>query len=181
MNSKIEPGSITAGTGISGAGCLKKKNHLGKFNNIILATTIFICTLMGTSPAIAADTPPDIKESPNGEVAIIANLEVKFGSEEDFEKASQLSIKCTRLEPGNVDFAIYKIAGGTGSNYIMYEVWRNKAALQSHFVQPYTQALFGKFKQDLSAPPAMKFVVDLAPLPRPKHAKVDPKTSSDCL
>lgn len=173
MNTKSRVGSIA---GVIGRRKKRPANHTG----IILAATMSICALLGASGAYAADAAPDIKESPNGEVTVIATLDVKPGSEANFEKASQLSIKCTRLEPGNVSFTIHKVLGENSLSYVMYEIWRNKAALQSHFAQPYTQALFGEFKRDLSAPPAMKFIVDLAPRSRSKQAKTDPKSWTDC-
>ncbi|WP_165493145.1 putative quinol monooxygenase [Hylemonella gracilis] len=147
---------------------------------MILAATLSAGSLLGAGQAFAADAPPDIKESPNGEIAVVATLEVKSGSEADFEKISRMSIMCSRLEPGNVSFTIHKALDTSKPTYVMYEVWRTKAALQSHFFQPYTQALFGAFKQHLSAPPAMSFIAELTPAPRSKPAQTDPKVLAEC-
>lgn len=147
---------------------------------IFFATAISAGSLLVAGQAFAADAPPDIKESPNGEVTVVATLEVKPGSEADFEKVSRVSITCSRLEPGNVSFTIHKALDTGKPTYVMYEVWRSKAALQSHFFQPYTQALFGAFKQHLSALPAMNFIAELAPAPRSKPAPTDPKVLAEC-
>ncbi len=151
-----------------------------RFNNIFLTTLVSLCALLGASQATAANAPPDIKESPNGEITVVATLEVKPGSEAAFEKAALLSIQCTRLEPGNLGFAIHKVLDAGNPTYTMHEIWRNKAALQSHFVQPYTQALFGAFQQTLSAPPVMKFVAELSPATRAKPGNTDPKSLAAC-
>jgi quinol monooxygenase YgiN len=150
-----------------------------KFKSTVVSAFIVGVTL-STSAAYAADGAPDIKVSPNGEVAAIATIEVKPGSEGAFEKAALLSIKCSRLEPGNASFTIEKILDAGNTTYIMAEVWRNKAALQSHFYQPYTQALFGTFKQTAAAPPSIKFAAELTPAHRSAPVKTDPKKVADC-
>lgn len=151
-----------------------------RFKNLFFTSAIAINALLAAGSAAAAGAAPDIKVSPNGEVAVVATLQVKPGSEADFEKASRLSIQCTRMEPGNVSFTIQKALDSSTPTYVMYEVWRNKAALESHFVQPYTQALFGAFQQHLAAPPAMYFVAELAPANRLQPASTDPKALAEC-
>lgn len=130
-----------------------------------------------------ADVPNiDLKEGPNGEITVLANLEVKPGAEEDFEKAMRLSARCSRLEPGNVTFEIYKILDGNKATYSIHEVWRTKAFMVSHVGRPYAQAVFAAWGRDLAKPPTdgMKFAADLEPAHRSKPAKTDPKSVAEC-
>lgn len=150
------------------------------FKHAAIATVTTLATLLGPSLTMAADAPPEVKVSPNGEITVVATLDVKPGSEADFEKAARLSIKCTRLEPGSVTFSIHRALDRSTPTYVMYEVWRDLAALQSHFVQPYTQALFASFKLHLIAQPAMSFVAELTPASRPPLAVTNPKNLSEC-
>jgi len=148
-------------------------------NHSFLIASLAAGACLAAGQASAADA-PDVKVAPNGEVIAVANLEVRPDAEADFEKLSQISIKCARLEPGNVSFTITKVLGASTPTYVMYEVWRDKAALQNHFVQPYTQALFDSFNRVLSAPPSIKFVSELTPQSRTKPAKTDPKSLVEC-
>ncbi|KGH28504.1 putative quinol monooxygenase [Comamonas testosteroni] len=123
-----------------------------------------------------------LQPSPNGEVALVVNFEVKPGAEAEFEKVFHRSVTCSRLEPGNITFNVHKILG-TERNYVLYEVWRNEAAVNSHFARPYTVALFSMFDRNLARPLSeggLRFVRDLLPQARMAPANTDPTSVAEC-
>ncbi|WP_416414354.1 putative quinol monooxygenase [Pantoea sp. App145] len=123
----------------------------------------------------------NLQPSPNGEVAIVVNLEVKVGAEAEFEEVFQRSVTYSRLEPGNIIFNIHKVIG-TERSYVLYEVWRNEAAVHSHFAQPYTVDLFSMFDRNLVHPLSeggLNFVQDLHPQARMAPAKTIPDSDAE--
>lgn len=123
-----------------------------------------------------------LQPSPNGEVTLVVNFEVKPGAEEEFEKVFQRSVTCSRLEPGNITFNVHKILGSERS-YVLYEIWRNEAAVKSHFARPYTVALFSMFDRNLARPLSeggLRFVQDLQPQKRSAPAKTEPTSLAQC-
>ena len=119
---------------------------------------------------------------PNGEVALVVDMQVKPGAEAEFEEAFRRSVTCTRLEPGNIEFNVHKSLDGQG-RYVLYEIWRSAEALESHFEQPYTKALFATFDRTLVRPVSdggLRFVSDLAPAQRTAPARTSPASRAEC-
>ncbi|MBQ5265185.1 antibiotic biosynthesis monooxygenase [Klebsiella pneumoniae] len=126
----------------------------------------------------------DIKVGPTGEVGLVVNFEVKKGAEAEFESVFRRSVTCSRLEPGNITFNVVKVIGSE-RNYVLYEVWRSKDALNSHFARPYTKALFSMFERNLTHPltegaGGLHFVTDLAPSTRNAPATTEPSNLAEC-
>lgn len=141
----------------------------------VLAAGAFLSS-QGASAQIA------LQPSPNGEVALVVHFEVKPSAEAEFESVFHRSVTCSRLEHGNITFNVHKILG-TERSYILYEVWRNEAALNSHFARPYTVALFSMFDRNLARPLSeggLRFVQDLDPLPRSTPATTDTTSHAEC-
>lgn len=151
-------------------------NKIKKFAiRALVATSAFVAS----QAAMAQIT---LQPSPNGEVAIVVNLEVKPGAEAEFEKVFHRSVTCSRLEPGNITFNVHKVFG-TERSYVLYEIWRNKEAVNSHFARPYTVALFSMFDRNLVRPLSeggLNFVQDLQPQARMAPAKTDPASVPEC-
>jgi quinol monooxygenase YgiN len=147
----------------------------------IAITTMFAAGgFLSSQVANAADIP--MQPSPNGEVTLVVNFEVKPGAEAEFEKVFRRSVTCARLEPGNITFNVHKIFGAERS-YVLYEIWRNEDAVKSHFARPYTVALFSMFDRNLARPLSeggLKFVQDLDPQPRTAPATTDPNSLAEC-
>lgn len=109
-----------------------------------------------------------IKPSPNGEVALVVSFDVKPEAIAEFESVFARSVELSRKEPGNVFFNIHKVQD-TDNQYVLYEVWRDTTALDSHFAEPYTKDLFAMFDRNLTKPiteGGLRFVADLHPEPR---------------
>ncbi|MGH8417945.1 MAG: putative quinol monooxygenase [Pseudomonas sp.] len=151
-------------------------NGLKKYSlGALIAATAFISSQAAMAEIV-------LEPSPNGEVALIVNFEVKPGTEAEFEKVFRRSVTCSRLEPGNITFNVHKILG-TERNYVLYEVWRNEAAVNSHFARPYTVALFSMFDRNLARPLSeggLRFVQDLQPEVRKAPAKTEPASVAEC-
>lgn len=151
-------------------------NSLKKYS---LTALIAVSAFVSPQAAIAQIV---LQPSPNGEVALVVNFEVKLGAVAEFEKVFQRSVTCSRLEPGNITFNIHKIFG-TERNYVLYEVWRSEAALNSHFARPYTVALFSMFDRSLARPVSeggLRFLQDLQPQARRAPAKTEPTSVAEC-
>lgn len=139
--------------------------------------------LMANAAASSANAQMEIKPThANGEVTLVVDFEVKPGFEAEFENTFKRSVKCSRLEPGNVAFDVHKVVSAQG-RYVLYEIWRSADALKSHFERPYTKALFAMFERTLAKPVTdggLRFIGDLSPAPRPTPIAGDPANDADC-
>ncbi|MEL1265120.1 putative quinol monooxygenase [Pseudoxanthomonas putridarboris] len=154
---------------------------MNQFKKNIIGTFVAAAALVSSQSALAEI---DIKAGPTGEVALVVDFEVKRGAETEFETVFHRSVTCSRLEPGNVIFNVHKVLGSERS-YVLYEVWRDKDALDSHFARPYTKALFAMFERNLERPLSegeggLHFVADLDPTPREAPAETDPASVAEC-
>jgi quinol monooxygenase YgiN len=151
-------------------------NNLKRY---VLGSLVVAIALISSQTAMAQVA---LQPSPNGEVTLVVNFEVKAGAEAEFEKVFRRSVTCSRLEPGNVIFNVHKILG-TERSYVLYEIWRNEAAVKSHFTRPYTVALFSMFDRNLARPLSeggLRFVQDLQPQARKAPASTDPTSLAEC-
>ncbi|NPT38270.1 putative quinol monooxygenase [Paraburkholderia xenovorans] len=154
---------------------------MNRVKKYVLGAFVAAAAIVSSQSALAEI---NIKAGPSGEVALVVNFDVKPGAEAEFENVFQRSVTCSRLEPGNVTFNVHKVLG-TERQYALYEVWRNKDALDSHFARPYTKALFAMFDRNLTRPltegsGGLHFVADLAPAPRPAPVTTDPASIAQC-
>lgn len=123
-----------------------------------------------------------VEPSPNGEVNIVVDFDVKPGKEADFEQVFHRSVTCARLEPGNITFNVHKVMDAPG-HYVLYEQWRSEADLNEHFERPYTKTLFAMFDRDLKRPiteGGVRFVADMQPAPRTAPTISDPAANPEC-
>lgn len=152
---------------------------MNSFKKYALSALVAVTAFISSQAAMAKIVP---QPSPNGEVAIVVNFEVKPGAEAEFEKVFRRSVTCSRLEPGNITFNVHKVFG-TRRSYVLYEVWRSVDAVNSHFARPYTVQLFSMFDRDLSRPLSeggLRFVRDLDPQTRTAPAATDPTSLAEC-
>jgi quinol monooxygenase YgiN len=145
----------------------------------LLGAVLGLGLLLAGKPAQAQIT---IQPSPNGEVALVVNFEVKAGTEAEFEQFFRRSVMCSRLEPANIAFNVHRVMGSERS-YVLYEIWRSEEALNSHLARPYTKALFATFDRNLTRPVTaggLHFVADLDPQSRSAPAATDPAARAEC-
>lgn len=60
----------------------------------------------------------------------------------------------TRAEPGCRIFTVYDDRDVTEHLYL-YEIWDDEAALETHYAQPYTRAVFDRYDDWLASPVAV--------------------------
>lgn len=135
------------------------KNIL-ELNKVALTSPMTIDYLEDVAPLpksemkrpLAVDTPVDL----------IVVFEVKNGEQQKFVHQFQKSVEHSRTEPGNILFHFHKVKG-KDKKYVLYERWRDQAALDTHFEKPYTKELFEIFKIALTKPveESLNFVTEI--------------------
>ena len=102
---------------------------------------------------IAALPDTDHKKSFGDEeqVDLIVTFEVKDGMQDKFLEQFQKSIGLSRPEDGNIAYHLHKIQDDQ-THFVLYERWKNQAALDLHFEKPYTIELFDVFNATLTKP-----------------------------
>jgi quinol monooxygenase YgiN len=131
-----------------------------ELNKIALASPMEILYLNDVAPLpsrefkkpLSADTPVDL----------VVIFKVKDGMQERFIQQFQKSIQNSRPETGNIAFHFHSV-NEDKSAFVLYERWRNQAALDFHFAQPYTKELFELFKTALDKPveESLNFISEL--------------------
>jgi len=93
----------------------------------------------------------DAQTTSSGEVIVMLNLHFKPGSAEKVLEKMVPSIRLTRMEPGNNEFQMFKVKGSE-DRYVVYERWKDQAALEWHWEQPYTKETLELFGEYLARP-----------------------------
>jgi quinol monooxygenase YgiN len=129
----------------------------------------------GAIPAgavLAADAPAGdlfgrlkAKIKPDQPFQLLVRIRLKPGTEEKFAAEAAKAAKASATEPGCESYAFYDDLEQPGT-VILFEKWKNTAALKSHFEQPYTAALL-KLLADIGGEPTIQL---LGPLAAPKAA-----------
>lgn len=70
---------------------------------------------------------------------------------EDARQAIQEIVPATRREAGCREFVLHEARDGAGQLFI-YETWDDDAALEDHYAQPYTRAVFRRYEDWLATP-----------------------------
>jgi quinol monooxygenase YgiN len=96
-----------------------------------------------------AQNAPDTTES--SEVVVMLTLQFKAGSSQEVMRRMIPSIRLTRAEPGNNEFQFFKVKGGE-DKFVVFERWKDQAALESHWQQPYTKDALELFSEYLARP-----------------------------
>lgn len=107
---------------------------------------------------------PLLTDSP---VDLVVVFKVKAGMQERFIQQFQKSVTKSRPETGNIAFHFHTVEDDN-TKFVLYERWRNQAALDFHFEQPYTKELFELFKMALDKPveESLNFIVEIGYLKR---------------
>lgn len=147
---------------------------------VMAVTQFLLFFIVASGQTAVAQT--DIKSThPNGEVSVVFDFDVKPGFEAEFETFFKRSIKCARLDPGNVAFNIHKVVG-TERQYLAHIIWKSPEAFHSHLQQPYTKQLLAMFGRTLTKPVSegRRYISNLDPAPPKAPAKGDPSDDPDC-
>ena len=85
------------------------------------------------------------------EVIVTLTLQFKEGSAEKALERMIPAIRLTRDEPGNHEFRLFRAKRGT-DRFVIFERWKNQAALERHWEQPYTKEILALFEEHLARP-----------------------------
>ena len=85
------------------------------------------------------------------EVIVMLTLQFKPGSAEKVLERMVPSIRLTRAEPGNQEFQLFKMKGSEDT-FVVFERWKNQAALEWHWEQLYTKETLALFAEHLVKP-----------------------------
>jgi quinol monooxygenase YgiN len=112
------------------------------------------------APAAAQDDPivaavkPKLKD-PAKPFTMTVTAKVKPGMGGKFETAFAAAIKGTRTEAGNVTYQLNRDADHPDT-YVVYERWKNLAALEAHVKAEYIQKLLAALPDLLDGQPEVK-------------------------
>jgi len=87
----------------------------------------------------------------NDPVIVMLTLQFKPGTAAMVMERLVPSILLTRKEPGNIDFQFLEVKG-SADKFVVFERWKNRAALELHWKQPYAMDALQLFQEQLVAP-----------------------------
>lgn len=121
------------------------------------ATAVLLIALLAADKADA--------KSPNAaeQIDMVVTFTVKPDAKARFKQALLDDLKNARKESGNVLMELYEAKDNPNTLYF-YERWKNQAALDAHFEQPYVKAVLELSKTALTTPMQITYIEDLAPL-----------------
>jgi quinol monooxygenase YgiN len=96
-----------------------------------------------------------LRESTSEEVIVTLLLQFKEGSFDEIVNRMVPAVRLTRLEPGNIDFQFFRVKDAE-DKFFVFERWRDQAALDLHWTQPYTQDVLKLFEEKLARPLSQK-------------------------
>lgn len=97
-------------------------------------------------------------------VTLFVKVAAKTASVDKALAALLDDVNGARTEAGNFKMELYK-AQGQPDIFYLFERWKNRAELETHFAQPYTAGAFELQKVDLTEPIEMNYLTSLVPLP----------------
>jgi quinol monooxygenase YgiN len=131
----------------------------------VLTSILAACILFGVSPLLAQEKENPIAEKVKAELqdrerpfTMIVIVKVKEGAGEKFETAFAKAIAGTRKEKGNIRYELNR-AAKQDTRYLVYERWRNFAALDAHLKTPHITTLLTEIGDLLEAPPEVHVLI----------------------
>ena len=87
---------------------------------------------------IVLPTLPDVAPDETTPYCVIAKHRAKAGRADAYERRMLADLETTRAEPGSLQFHIHRDRVDRNL-FVIYEVWRDIAALREHFEKPYVK------------------------------------------
>lgn len=93
------------------------------------------------------------KQTAADEHEIVVTLRLRFKPGTTSETLDKIlpTVTRTREEPGNIEFSVYR-ARDDDDLLILFERWKNQAALEQHWQMDYTKEAMSVFEQNLLKP-----------------------------
>ncbi|RZJ72554.1 putative quinol monooxygenase [Flavobacterium sp.] len=95
-------------------------------------------------------------------VTLFVKVKAKSGSISKAKSVLLSDVRGAWTESGNLKMELYS-AEENPDTFYLFERWENQAALENHFVQPYTKGAFDLQNGDLDAPIEMNYLTELFP------------------
>lgn len=98
----------------------------------------------------------------NSQLTIIARIKAKPGLEKRMQHDLLNLLAPTRAESGCITFDLL-IDTTDPTVFVFYENWRDQAALDAHFEQPYVKQVLQAYEETLAEPLAVLFLTKIEP------------------
>jgi quinol monooxygenase YgiN len=98
-------------------------------------------------------------------IVVIATFKAKAGQEKELEEALTSIVPDVQKEEGTVMYTIHKSKADPGQ-FLFYEMYKDKAALEAHSSTPYFKAFAGQIGPFLEGNPDIKVYKDIASINR---------------
>ena len=85
------------------------------------------------------------------QITIVCLIKAKQATKHQVKSELGNLAKMTRLEAGNINYDLH-ISAADDSLFIIYENWRNQAALDNHMSQPYLKDFLARQEELLEKP-----------------------------
>lgn len=118
---------------------------------VLMGIVVCFCsTAMAQEDPIAAQVKAGLKDLKKP-FTMVVELKVKENRTEAFEKAFRKAIKGTRKEKGNIRYELNRDTKEAG-RYLVYERWKDFAALEAHLKTEHIKTLVGALGDLLDGP-----------------------------
>src|SRR5262249_16768799 len=141
---RTSEGAMDADTASSRRRDLETLMQSSRFWLSVLAALVLAA---GFSTTLAAEDHPAVAlvkakvKDPSKPFALIVPIRVKAGKEKEFEAAFAVCIAATKQEPGCLAYELNRDADDPTA-YVMFEKFKNVAALEDHLKQEHTKKIF---------------------------------------
>jgi quinol monooxygenase YgiN len=135
-----------------------KVKLLKVFFAIILPLVLIANLFLFPFPSWAKDV--KAMEQSKDLIVVAGSVKVKPDKREDFIALSKTFIEPSRSEPGSISYSFYEDETEK-NNFLFFELWKDRAALDYHFQTPYFHEFVEK-SPDLLAKPAQIKIYTIA-------------------
>ncbi len=97
-------------------------------------------------------------KNPDKPFTLIVRIQVKEGAVNQFETAFAKAIPASRKEKGNLAYDLNRDTQNP-SRYLVYERWKDLAALEAHFQTPHLKALLAELQKLTEGAPESQLLV----------------------
>lgn len=101
---------------------------------------IAVCCLIGFSGQVFAQASSDGQRDASANLPLVAvtQFEIKPERRDLFLKLAKAAIEPTHSEPGSITYVLYE-QPTVKNSFMLYEEWKDQAALDEHVQKPYLQ------------------------------------------
>ncbi|MGE4544329.1 MAG: putative quinol monooxygenase [Pedobacter sp.] len=94
------------------------------------------------------------------QLVVLARFKAREGKEDQAHNELTALVAPTRTEPGCKYYACHAVQESPGE-FVFYEIWETRQALDEHIQKPYLQAILGKAEELFAEAPDIRFLEKL--------------------